>query len=274
MLMNIKPLLKWAGGKRQLLNVIEQLMPVPFDHYFEPFFGGGALYFHLYDLGLIKKGTVGDTNQDLMSFYGYLKSDCDRLLDEIHSLEFGNNPQDFLKAREEYNEMSNSTRKSALFVYLNRHCFNGLYRVNMRGKFNVPFGRYRTVNYPSDDHFYSVSESLKHCTLITGDYTTICNSAGKNDFVYFDPPYYPLSETANFTAYTQRGFDTTKQKELAKLYEELDHKGTQLMLSNTDCPLINDLFSVYRKIHLNTKTNINSKATGRNTGHELIIMNY
>lgn len=272
--MVIKPLLKWAGGKSQLLNVIDEYMPDRFENYFEPFFGGGALYFHLYNTGRVAEGTIGDTNNDLMSFYGYLKSDCDGLLDEIHSLEFGNNLQDYLRARKEYNEMRNTLRKSALLIYLNRHCFNGLYRVNMNGKFNVPFGRYKMANYPTDDHFYSISESLKDCTLITGDYTAVCKSAMEMDFVYFDPPYYPLSETATFTAYTRGGFDEGKQKELAKLYGQLDLNGVQLMLSNTDCSLIDELYSGYGKIHLNTKTSINSKASARNGGRELIILNY
>ena len=121
-LLDTKPLLKWAGGKRQLLKAIEQYMPLHFDHYFEPFFGGGALYFHLYDMGLINGGTVGDTNKDLMDFYRFLKTDCEKLLDEIHQLEYGNNLEDFLHARKEYNEIGETPRKSALLIYLNRHC--------------------------------------------------------------------------------------------------------------------------------------------------------
>lgn len=273
-LLDTKPLLKWAGGKRQLLKIIEKHMPLHFDHYFEPFFGGGALYFHLYEMGLISGGTVGDTNRDLMDFYRFLKTDCEKLLDEIHQLEYGNNQEDFLHARKEYNDIGETPRKSALLIYLNKHCFNGLYRVNLKGEFNVPFGKYRTVNYPSDEAFRSVSESLKNCTLITGDYKKVCERAIEKDFVYFDPPYYPLSETASFTSYTRGGFDKINQEELAKVYRELDAKGIQLMESNSDSPLITDLYCDYRRIQLNTRTNINSIGTGRNAGRELIILNY
>ncbi len=272
--MTVKPLLKWAGGKRQLLSIIEESMPSHYDNYFEPFFGGGALYFHLYEQGKVDGGIIGDSNPDLMSFYEHVRNDVEKLLDELHGLEFSNNREDYLKARAEYNELESSLRKSAILVYLNRHCFNGLYRVNMNGKFNVPFGKYRTTTYPSDELFHAVSDALKSCRLIKGGYRETCKSARKGDFIYLDPPYFPLSRTASFTSYSVNSFNKKEQEDLAEFYTELHLRGVKVLESNTDCYFIGNLYSDFIRVRLKTKTSINSVGKGRNGGQEVLISNY
>ncbi|HRU39583.1 MAG TPA: DNA adenine methylase, partial [Candidatus Goldiibacteriota bacterium] len=260
-----EPFLKWAGGKGQLLNDFVRLFPAKFNNYMEPFVGGGAVFFYLHSNGLLdgKKSVLIDSNKDLITAYKSIK-DINKLKTIIKALSNGkylNNEDNFYKVRKE--EPKSEVEKTARLIYLNKTCFNGLYRVNSKGKFNVPFGRYNNPLICDSENLNAVNNALANTELVNGDFTIALEYAEKGDFVYFDPPYQPVSKTANFTGYTKNSFGEKDQQRLAEVYKKLDKRGCKLMLSNSDVKFIRGLYKGYRIEIVKAKRMINCKAAKR-----------
>ena len=274
-----KPFVKWAGGKRQLLPIIEQNLPEKFDTYFEPFLGGGALLFHLLSTKENVTYSVSDLNSDLVLAYTTIRDRIDNLIQSLK-----NHEKNYHKnSKEYYYNIRDSTPRSEIektsrLLFLNRTCFNGLYRVNSSGKFNVPLGRYTNPNIVNEENLRSVSSILQSnkVSIRCRDFESVLNDAKKGDLVYFDPPYQPVSDTANFTSYTNRDFTLDDLSRLSELCHKLDEKGCKVLLSNSDSKVVSKMFSNktwnISKINANRSINSNSK---KRTGHfELLIKNY
>ncbi len=273
-----KPFVKWVGGKRQLLEQFKKLdlyPPGDFDiskgRYFEPFVGGGAVFFDL----LPKKAFLSDLNKELVTTYNVIKNDVDSL---IKSLKRHRTDKDyFLKVRAKDVTKLSDVEIASRFIFLNRTCFNGMYRVNSKGQFNVPYGKNSNPLICDVDNLKKVSRSLKEVEITHQDYKAVLKKARKGDFVYFDPPYYPVSKTASFTSYTAESFLDKEQTELRDTVLELHKRGCFVMLSNSDTPFINKIYSGYKHIKI-TKVDasrfINSKASGRGKVTEVLVTNY
>ncbi len=272
----IRNLLKWAGGKSQLLSEIVPRLPSGFVTYYEPFMGGGALFFHLARAGLIRNAFLSDVNWDLITLYKAVQDDPEGVDRQISTLEFNNNRLDYYRARSLFNELpeSESTRRAALMLYLNRHCFNGLHRYNSTGKFNVPFGNYRNPSMPGREELLEFAGLLRKAVLEVSDFQEILGRARKGDFVYMDPPYVPLSKTSAFTSYTMNGFSLEDQSRLARVARELDSRGARFMISHSATHIVKDLFSGFNLHEVKARRAINSIGTGRGAIAELIITNY
>ena len=270
------PLIKWAGGKRQLLGDLLKLVPEEFGTYFEPFFGGGAMFFELKSQSRIQKAVISDINSRLLNFYLVLKEAPLLLWEELENLHYGNSPKDYYEARQRFNaeDRGKPSLDAALFLYLNRHCYNGLYRVNSRGQFNVPFGRYKNPLTLDRVRILEGSGMLKNTQVINSDFEEALKGTTSGDFVYLDPPYSPLSLTSNFTGYHQGGFDSSNQKRLSGMFRTLDQKGVSVMLSNSATPEIVELYQGYNTIRVGARRRINSRATGRGKIDELLVTNF
>ncbi len=274
-----KPFVKWAGGKRQLIPEIEKHLPEKFGSYFEPFLGGGALLFHLLSENQNLRGYVSDLNSDLVLAYVTIRDKIDDLLKSLekHSENYFSNSKTYYYSVRESNPKSQVEKVSRL-LFLNRTCFNGLFRVNSKGKFNVPLGRYSNPNIVQEDNLRTVNQFLNKnkISIKCQDFATTVDSVKKGDFVYFDPPYQPVSKTANFTSYTNANFGFNDLERLAKVSNQLAKKGAKILLSNSYSKKVLDLFSKrvwnIEKIEANRAINSNSK---KRTGHfELLIKNY
>ena len=273
-----KPFVKWAGGKRQLMPELEKNFPTKFGTYVEPFLGGGAVMFDLLTKEHNLKCNVSDLNSDLVLSYVTIR---DRLEKLIESLE--NHSKNYHKDSTGYyyevrnQEPKNQIEKVSRLLFLNKTCFNGLYRVNSKGKFNVPLGRYTNPNIVNKENLQAVSKTLQSgkIKISCRDFSSIIKDAKKGDFVYFDPPYQPVSDTANFTSYTHRDFTEDDLERLADLANQLNSKGCNVMLSNSNSKTVKKLFSSGWKIkEIKANRAINSNSQKR-TGHkEIIIKNY
>ena len=273
-----KPFVKWAGGKRQLMPELEKNFPTKFGTYVEPFLGGGAVMFDLLTKESNLKCNVSDLNSDLVLAYVTIR---DRLEKLIESLE--NHSKNYHKDSTGYyyevrnQEPKNQIEKVSRLLFLNKTCFNGLYRVNSKGKFNVPLGRYTNPNIVNKENLQIVSKTLQSTKIKIScrDFGSIIKDVKRGDFVYFDPPYQPISDTANFTSYTHRDFTQDDLERLADLANQLDSKGCHVMLSNSNSKTVKKLFSSKWKIkEIKANRAINSNSQKR-TGHkEIIIKNY
>lgn len=271
------PLIKWAGGKRQLLDRIDDRLPSTFGRYFEPFFGGGALFFHLRP----DKATINDLNQALVNLYTRVRDDYGAYtqtlaeIDDAMPSDKGEAKVYYYAQRDRYNELlaneTYTTETAALMVFINKHCFNGLYRVNAKGAFNVPYNNSVRASF-DPMNTKAVSETLGHAKLLCGDFSEAVEDARAGDFIFFDSPYAPLNDTS-FEAYTKEGFLEKDHRRLAALFRELDARGCLLMLTNHDTPLIRDLYDGYRIDVVEVSRAINSDASKR-TGTEVIVTNY
>lgn len=264
------PVIKWAGGKTQLLNELKSRCPKEFKTYYEPFFGSGALFFS----SGFKEAVVNDTNFQLYTLYENIKNKPEQLICEIDLLvdqfnKSNNKKLFYYNKRNEYNNLINSPeiRASALFVFINKTCFNGLYRTNSEGKYNVPFGQKKHLNSLSKG-ILEVSKSLQRVKLMNIDFNEVVENAGKDDFVYFDPPYYNT-----FTSYQANGFGLDDQIRLARLFKELSDRGVYCMLSNSNEDVIKELYQDFNIEVVHVKRNINRKGDARK-GEEVIIRNY
>ena len=270
-----EPFLKWAGGKGQLLRQYEIFFPDKFNNYLEPFVGGGAVFFHLYNTGRIpldKKIILIDSNEELINCYKVIKTDVERLIKILGSGKYKNEKDTFYKIRQDVPK--DPFEKAARTIYLNRTCFNGLYRVNSKGKFNVPFGRYKNPLICNTVNLKAVSFALRSVEILCADFAICLELAKKGDFVYLDPPYQPLNKTSNFTSYTKDSFDEDEQCRLYDVFRKLDRKGCKVMLSNSDTAFIKKLYKNYRLEHVLAKRAINCKPSGRGAIDELVILNY
>ena len=272
----IVPFVKWAGGKRQLLSQIQERMPENYNHYFEPFVGGGAVFF----LTQPSKALINDINKALINTYQRICDSPKEFLSEVNKIDsemWEDGKQYYYTIREHYNDKlmksEYDVELAALFVFLNKHCFNGLYRVNGKGLFNVPYNNSRRVSV-NGDSIIEISKYLQGITIIDGDFEDACRDARKGDFVFLDSPYAPLNPTS-FESYTKEGFDIESHKRLAKLYDELTTRGCYCMLTNRNTDLINELYGNkgYKIDVVSVRRMINSDASNR-VGEEVIICNY
>ena len=271
----MKPFVKWAGGKTQLLNEIEKMLPENINRYYEPFVGGGAVLLNF----AFNNATINDINQELIFTYECIKNQKDELLKELDNLdlEHEKSPKEFYyHTRDLYNEMIMNQQKNislaAMFIYLNKHCFNGLYRVNSKGLFNVPFNNKKSGNSYKKEDIDQISEYLQNVDILCTDFENVCRNCEKGDFVFFDSPYDLLNDTS-FESYTKEGFTKEEHIKLANLYKELSKKGVYCMLTNHNTELIRELYKDFHIKIVNVKRNINSDAKNR-TGEEVIITNY
>ncbi len=273
---SIAPFVKWAGGKRQLIPQIRERMPEQFNNYYEPFVGGGAVIFEL----LPENAVINDINRALINAYQMICEDPQAFLLEINRLDtemWEDGKAYYYSLREHYNDKlmkgEFDVELAALFVFINKHCFNGLYRVNGKGLFNVPYNNSRRSSV-DEKSIVKISEFLKDVTIISGDFEAACEGAGAGDFVFIDSPYAPLNPTS-FESYTKEGFDIESHRRLANLFDELTARGCYCMLTNHNTELINELYGNkgYTIDVVSVKRMINSDASNR-VGEEVIICNY
>ncbi len=273
---NMAPFVKWAGGKRQLLSQIKERMPEKYNHYYEPFVGGGAVVFELQP----ENALINDINKALINSYRQICHVPDAFLKAVNKLDeemWEDGKKYYYNLREHYNDKlmkaEYDVELAALFVFINKHCFNGLYRVNGKGLFNVPYNNSRRVSV-DENAIWEISEYLKKITIMDGDFEPACKDAGKGDFIFIDSPYAPLNPTS-FESYTKEGFDIESHKRLAEFYDELTVRGCYCMLTNHNTELINALYGKkgYRIDVVSVKRMINSDASNR-VGEEVIICNY
>ena len=273
---NIAPFVKWAGGKRQLIPQIRERMPKQFNNYYEPFVGGGAVIFEL----LPENAVINDINRALINAYQMICDHPQEFLQEISRLDvemWEDGKEYYYSLREHYNDKlmrdEFDVELAALFVFINKHCFNGLYRVNGKGLFNVPYNNSRRSSV-DEQSIMEISGYLRNVTIISGDFEAACEGASAGDFVFIDSPYAPLNPTS-FESYTKEGFDIESHRRLANLFDELTARGCYCMLTNHNTELINELYGNkgYTIDVVSVKRMINSDASNR-VGEEVIICNY
>lgn len=270
-----KPFIKWVGGKRQLLPELQRYLPEKITDYFEPFIGGGALLWTLEPQEL-RSITINDYNAELINTYQVVRDKPQQLL---ASLAKHRNTETYYYEQRALDRQDNFNRRTAVerasrFIYLNKTGYNGLYRVNSKGQHNVPFGRYANPTIVDSETIYACSAFLQHVRLMQGDFDAIRPLLSADAFVYFDPPYAPVSATANFTSYTDQGFDHSMQQRLKELCDYIDAIGAKFILSNSAAPLIYELYQEYQIVEVQASRAVNSKASGRGKVTELIVRNY
>lgn len=272
-----KPFVKWAGGKRQIMNEIKKLVPEKFNTYYEPFVGGGAVFFEIAP----KKAVLNDYNSELMNVFECIKDEnkFEKMLSELnrhetcHTEEYYYSIRNIDRDKKKFSKLADYKR-AARTIYLNKACFNGLYRVNSKNEFNVPFGKKSKVNTYEDQNL-----GIIHCILnfndiklLSTDFEAAIKDAKKGDFIYFDPPYD--SDTSTFNSYTEDGFGKEEQRRLARVYKELSDRGCYVMLSNHNTKLIRELYSEFNIHKIEAKRNINANGKKRGKVEEVIITNY
>lgn len=276
LLVILTPFVKWAGGKRQLLDKILERKPEQFGTYFEPFVGGGAVLFSLQH----RPSHINDINEQLVFLYSQVRDNCEILINEVQKLDGliqrCEVPKDFYyEVRKDFNRQLAEGKKDVLLaarlIFLNKHCFNGLYRVNARGEYNVPYNA-SIAKSLNEDNIRNVSAFLKEVKISNGDFEVACASAKKGDFIFLDSPYAPLNPTS-FTAYTKAGFPEKEHRRLARLFNDLDERGCYCMLTNHNTNLIQELYGQYHYEEVDVRRFINSDSSNRK-GKEVIIRNY
>jgi DNA adenine methylase len=276
----VSPLLKWAGGKRHIADLLTDFLPTDWNsgRYYEPFMGGGAMFLRLKP----EQSQLSDLNPRLIGFYRFVKDSPETLLDSINQLhdEFesagvGTKSEVFYTMRARFNESDPHEIESASLLYaLNKLCFNGLYRENSKGHFNVPFGNKKKFPIANEDQFLEVSKLLSGAELRTSDFVLAVETAESDDFVYFDPPYIPINLTSSFTAYSSNGFGVDDQKRLADLMRTLTHRGVRAMCSNSDSALTREIYSSLRIDVIQAPRMVSASSDGRKLVNELVIRNY
>ena len=291
----LKPFVKWVGGKGQLIGELEKYIPADGENvltkYAEPFVGGGALLFYILSKYNFESLYISDTNAELINAYNVVKNNADELIKKLTEMQLAFVPMDengrkyyYYTARDRFNALQiteeTAVEKAALFIFLNKTCFNGLYRVNKKGQFNVPMGAYKNPTICDESNLRNVSEALKNVTIVCGDYSLSKDFIDKDTFVYLDPPYRPISETAGFTAYNTECFDDNEQIRLARFIDEINLSGAKIMLSNSDPQNVNsedtffeELYKAYTINKVEAIRAINSKGDSRGKITELLICN-
>lgn len=270
----ISPCVKWAGGKGQILGEIAKRMPSDFENYFEPFVGAGSVLFFFQP----SSAFINDVNPQLVNLYRQIQSDPEKVISAVNALDAEEcSAATYLKNREEYNRRIKGhildCFTASLFIWLNKHCFNGLYRVNSKGFFNVPYNNRSKGSSIDRDNIRSMAKYLKKVKMSCLDFEEAVKNAAQGDFVYFDSPYFPESPTANFTSYAKEGFLPEDHKRLARVFKALDGKGVKVMLSNNDVEAVRELYRGYRIESFEVKRIINRDAN-RRRGKEVIVTNY
>lgn len=270
----LQPFLKWAGGKRQLLPEIRKHIPKKYNIYYEPFVGGGAVLFDLQP----KNAIINDVNSELFNVYNVIKYNVDELIEDLKKHK---NEKDYFYAIRDldrkpiYKEMS-PVEKASRLIFLNKTCFNGLFRVNSQGQFNVPYGKYKNPNIVNEIVLRAVHNYMNsnNITIMNEDFQKVVENAKKGDFIYLDPPYDPVSDTSSFTGYSLNGFDKNDQIRLKDTFIELDKRGCYVMLSNSATEFIKDIYSDYHIEIVSATRSINSIATKRGKIDEVLVLNY
>jgi len=268
----MEPFVKWAGGKRQLLSIILPKIPSNYKTYIEPFIGGGALFLNLAP----KKAIISDSNNELIDAWEIIKEKPDELIASFK--DYKNEEKFFYSIRDIDPTGLSKIERVTRFIYLNKTCYNGLYRVNKKGIFNSPFGYYKKPIFVEEENILQISNYLnknKKIIILNQDYTHTLLQASKKDFVFLDPPYHPLSNTAKFTYYTKEGFFAKDQEILRDYFKMLDEKGSYCMLTNSNCDFIRKLYKDYNIIEVEANRSVSSKASSRKKEKiELLITNY
>lgn len=262
-----RPLLKWAGGKRQLLDAIRRRLPEEIDTYYEPFVGGGALFFSLAMEKRFRRAVLSDQNSELIETYSAVRDDVQSVIRELRK--FRHSEEDYYKVRA--TAPRTPARRAARMIYLNRTGYNGLYRVNRAGKFNVPYGRYARPNICDEERLIAVSEALAGVRLQVSDFAQTVKRAKAGDVVYFDPPYVPVSATARFAEYHHTAFGDAEHERLAELFGRLWESGVHVVLSNSDTPRTRKLYASYLHEFVSARRSINSAPRGRGATSELLV---
>ncbi|MFW6109444.1 MAG: DNA adenine methylase [archaeon] len=265
------PILKWAGGKRKLSDEIIALMPKDYRNrtYHEPFFGGGAIFFQIKP----KKGSINDVNKHLINFYRIVRDKPDELVETARQYPYDKKVYYELRDRFNHEEITD-VEQAALLLYFNKTGFNGLYRVNSKNEFNVPFGRYKNPTIVPENRIYEASELLEDVEIFNKDFTYIIDYSNPGDLVYFDPPYLPVSDTADFTSYSSDGFSYDDQLMLVDTCKKLDEKDAYFVLSNSSVKLLVDKYEEYFTVHtVQAARSINSKASKRGAVNEILVSN-
>jgi len=291
----LKPFVKWVGGKSQLIEQIEKMLPTDSEKvltkYAEPMVGGGALFFSLLSKYDFEELYISDINAELINAYQAVKNDVDNLIAKLSEMQMLFLPMDengrkyfYYNIREKFNSTiltaETATEKAAQFIFLNKTCFNGLYRVNRKGQFNVPMGAYKNPTICDDENLRNIHEALQNVTIVCGDYSLSKSFIDQNTFVYLDPPYRPISETSAFTSYNSDVFDDDDQIRLARFIDEINSSGAKIVLSNSDPKNVNEEDNFFDDLYKNYKINrveasraINSKGDKRGKINELLICN-
>lgn len=272
----VSPILKWVGGKRQLLDCIEPFIP-ECSTYYEPFIGGGAVLFCRQP----GRAVINDSNQELINVYLTIKEEPEALIEKLEEHKEKNCEDYFYQVRsmdrdKEVFERMSHVERAARIIYLNKTCYNGLFRVNSAGEFNSPWGRYKNPNITNETTIKALHSYFQKAdvTIKCGDYRNALKGIRKGAFVYFDPPYMPISSSASFTGYTSGGFDETEQIALKEQCDRLNKKGIRFLLSNSSCPFIEDLYKDYIIEHVNAKRVINANPKKRGEIKEVLVRNY
>lgn len=265
---------KWAGGKSQLIKQFNPLFPQQIENYFEPFVGGGAVFFHVMQEYKPKTALISDTNSELIDTYQVIRDNPAKLSKLLKQHKAKHCKEYYYKIRGENPDALSKTERAARFVYLNKTCFNGLYRVNSKNGFNVPMGSYKKPSIPCEDDLLLASKLLQNVDIKNMHFSEVLNHASKGDFVYMDPPYYPVKEGKSFTSYTSNDFSADDHRQLAEVYGKLSKKGAQAMLSNSDTPFVRELYSKYDITPVQAKRMINSDGKGRGAVSEVVVRNY
>jgi DNA adenine methylase len=268
------PIVKWVGGKSRLLSQLSPLLPpgVALMRHVEPFVGGGAMFFARRPT----RALLCDVNPMLIATYEAVRNDAEALIEQLERLAREHDARAYYRVRERYNRGRKlaAAQRAAMFIYLNKTCFNGLHRVNRRGEFNVPAGRYDNPRILNEDALRAASAELSRAELMCSGFERLLTTAKPGDFVYLDPPYEPVSQTASFTAYAQDGFGREDQLRLRDVFAVLDRRGCKLMLSNSDVPFIRDLYARWNIARVSASRAVNSDPSKRGPVQEVVVRNY
>lgn len=280
--MTAKPFVKWVGGKGKLIPDLENFFPKKFNNYFEPFVGGGALFFYLTQSRSIPSASINDINPKLIITYNEIKNNPKKLILLLKKIElkYKKLSQEkqkifFYEIRGKYNKNNlDKLNTTAYLIFLNKTCFNGMYRENSKGEYNIPFGDQKNPTICDEENILAVSKCLKNTEITNLSFEKAVNKCKKGDFVYFDPPYYPINTTSNFTGYSKSTFGQKQQEKLADVFKKLAKRGCFVMLSNSNTTFIKDLYKNFHINYLDAARSINSKGSKRGKIKEIVVTNY
>lgn len=270
----IPTFLKWAGGKGRLISQYRNLFPEKIERYFEPFLGSGVIFFYIKQIFNPKFIMLSDINDELINCWQVVRDDVEELIGLLEVHKEKHNKGYYYSTRALLPKSFSAVQRAARLIYLNRTCFNGLYRVNSKGEFNVPMGDYKNPRILDVKNLKKTSKLLKGLKIETRSYNNILKQVKKGDFVYMDPPYYPISDTSSFTSYTEYPFLEKEQEELANFCKKLDKKGCKFILSNSDCKFIRNLYKDFKIIPITAKRMISADSSKRGDVKELVALNY
>lgn len=265
----VRPVLKWAGGKSRSLPDILRALPERIDTYYEPFVGGAAVFFALASAKRFRRAVLSDRNEELVEVYRGLKTSVEDVIEVLHGYRYDRD--EYYRIRALSPSALSPAERAARIIFLNKTGYNGLYRVNSRGQFNVPFGRYMNPTFCDPDNLRAASAAFRRVRLEVSDFEKTCREADRGDAVYFDPPYDPVSKTASFTAYHKNAFGRPEHERLADTFERLSKRGVSVVLSNSDTPFTRKLFSGWHVTKIAVSRPISSKASARGAVSELLV---